>query len=218
MKTDRNTLIEDNVRLVHSCCKRFMGRGIEYDDIFQVGCIGLVKAADGFDESRGLCFSTYAVPNIIGEIKRMFRDTGAIKVSRSVKELSLKVQREKEKAEKNGEEISVFTLSSKLGVSPEEIVEAIDASREVLSRTYESEEGSHELQLPTESHENNICSKLLMDDALSNLNREEQQIIYFRFYCEKTQTQTAQMLGISQVQVSRKEKKAIEHLRAYMNR
>ena len=100
MKTDRNTLIEDNVRLVHSCCKRFMGRGIEYDDIFQVGCIGLVKAADGFDESRGLCFSTYAVPNIIGEIKRMFRDTGAIKVSRSVKELSLKVQREKEKAER----------------------------------------------------------------------------------------------------------------------
>ena len=218
MKTDRNTLIEDNVRLVHSCCKRFAGRGIEYDDIFQVGCIGLVKAADGFDESRGLCFSTYAVPNIIGEIKRMFRDTGAIKVSRSVKELSMKVQREKEKAEKNGEEISVFTLSHRLGVSPEEIVEAIDASRQILSLTYESDEGSHELQLPTDSHENEVCSKLLMDDALSSLNREEQQIIYFRFYCEKTQTQTAEILGISQVQVSRKEKKAIERLRAYMSR
>ena len=95
MMQDRDALIEENVRLVHSCCKRFVGRGIEYEDIFQVGCIGLVKAADGFDESRGLCFSTYAVPNIIGEIKRLFRDTGAIKVSRAVKELSLKIQREK---------------------------------------------------------------------------------------------------------------------------
>ena len=176
MKQDRNALVEDNVRLVHSCCKRFVGRGIEYDDIFQVGCIGLLKAADGFDETRGLCFSTYAVPNIIGEIKRMFRDTGAIKVSRSVKELSLKVQREKELAEKNGEEITVTTLSKQLGVSPEEIVEALDASRQILSLTYESDEGTHELQLPTESHENEICSKILIDQALSNLNREEQQI------------------------------------------
>ena len=99
---DRNKLIETNVRLVHSCCKRFVARGIEYDDIFQVGCIGLVKAADGFDSTRGLCFSTYAVANIIGEIKRLFRDTGAVKVSRSIKELSLKVQKEKENAEKRG--------------------------------------------------------------------------------------------------------------------
>ena len=218
MKQDRNTLIEDNVRLVHSCCKRFAGRGVEYDDIFQVGCIGLLKAADGFDESRGLCFSTYAVPNIMGEIKRMFRDMGAIKVSRAVKELSLKVQREKELAEKRGEEITVVMLSERIGVSPEEIVEALDASRQVLSLTYESDEGTMELELPIDSHENDICSRILIDDALSSLNSEEQQIIHLRFFCEKTQTQTANMLGISQVQVSRKEKKALERLRAYMNR
>ena len=97
---NRNNLIEENVRLVHSCCKRFVGRGMEYDDIFQVGCIGLLKAAEGFDETRGLCFSTYAVPTILGEIKRLFRDNGAVKVSRTVKELSMKVQREKEIIEK----------------------------------------------------------------------------------------------------------------------
>ena len=217
MMQDRNVLIEENVRLVHSCCKRFVGRGIEYDDIFQVGCIGLLKAADGFDESRGLCFSTYAVPNILGEIKRMFRDTGAIKVSRAVKELSFKVQREKEIAEKKGEEITVSALANKLNVSPEEVVEAMDASRQVLSLTYESEEGTRELQLPSESHENQICSKILINDAVASLNSEEQQIIYLRFFCEKTQTQTAEIIGISQVQVSRKEKKALERLRLYIN-
>lgn len=217
MMQDRNVLIEENVRLVHSCCKRFVGRGIEYDDIFQVGCIGLLKAADGFDESRGLCFSTYAVPNILGEIKRMFRDTGAIKVSRAVKELSFKVQREKEIAEKKGEEITVSALANKLNVSPEEVVEAMDASRQVLSLTYESEEGTRELQLPSESHENQICSKILINDAVSSLNSEEQQIIYLRFFCEKTQTQTAEIIGMSQVQVSRKEKKALERLRLYIN-
>ena len=102
MIENRNELIESNVRLVHSCCKRFSGRGIEYDDIFQVGCIGLLKAADGFDSSRGLCFSTYAVPTIMGEIKRLFRDNGAIKVSRSLKETAMRVQRESELIEKNG--------------------------------------------------------------------------------------------------------------------
>ncbi|MBO5852258.1 MAG: sigma-70 family RNA polymerase sigma factor [Clostridia bacterium] len=213
---DRNTLIEDNVRLVHSCCKRFVGRGIEYEDIFQVGCLGLVKAADGFDESRGLCFSTYAVPNIIGEIKRMFRDTGAVKVSRTIKELSLKVQREKELAEKMGEEPTVIMLAERLSVTPEEVVEAIDASRRVLSLTYEGEDGTIELELPVENHENDICSRLLIDEAISRLNWQEQQIIRLRYFDEKTQTQTADILGISQVQVSRKEKRALERLRVYM--
>lgn len=215
---DRNTLIEDNVRLVHSCCKRFAGRGIEYEDIFQVGCIGLVKAADGFDESRGLCFSTYAVPNIIGEIKRMFRDTGAVKVSRTIKELSIKVQREKELAEKKGEEPTVLMLADRLSVSPEEIIEAMDASRQVLSLTYESEDGALELEVPTDSYENEICSRLLINEAVSRLNREEQEIIRLRYFLEKTQMQTASILGISQVQVSRKEKRALERLRLYMNR
>ena len=217
MMQDRNTLIETNVRLVHSCCKRFVGRGIEYDDIFQVGCIGLVKAADGFDSSRGLCFSTYAVPNIIGEIKRLFRDTGAVKVSRSIKELSLKVQKEKENAEKRGEEPTITVLAERLSVSAEEIVEALDASRQVLSLTYENEDGVNELDLPTHSCENEICSRILIDEAIARLNSQEKEIIKLRYFCEKTQMQTAELLGISQVQVSRKEKKALERLRTYMN-
>lgn len=217
MMQNREELINSNVRLVHSCCKRFVGRGIEYEDIFQVGCIGLVKAADGFDSSRGLCFSTYAVPNILGEIKRLFRDTGSIKVSRSVKELSLKIQKEKEFSEKMGEEPTVNILAERLSVSPEEIAEAIDASKQVLSLTFENEDGVGELELPTESHENEVCVRLLIKDAVSRLNEQEQEIIKLRYFCEKTQTQTAKLLGISQVQVSRKEKKALERLRIYMN-
>ena len=193
MMQDRNTLIETNVRLVHSCCKRFVGRGIEYDDIFQVGCIGLVKAADGFDSSRGLCFSTYAVPNIIGEIKRLFRDTGAVKVSRSIKELSLKVQKEKENAEKRGEEPTITVLAERLSVSAEEIVEALDASRQVLSLTYENEDGVNELDLPTDSCENEICSRILIDEAIARLNSQEKEIIKLRYFCEKTQMQTAEL-------------------------
>ena len=216
MMQDRNTLIEDNVRLVHSCCKRFVGRGIEYEDIFQVGCIGLLKAADGFDESRGLCFSTYAVPNILGEIKRMFRDTGAVKVSRAIKELSLKVQREKEKVEKMGQEPTVSVLAERLSVTPEEIIEALDASKQVLSLTYENEDGVCELELPTDSPENEVCSRILISEAISRLELQEQEIIKLRYFNEKTQTQTANLLGISQVQVSRKEKKALERLRVYM--
>ncbi len=214
---NRNELIENNVRLVHSCCKRFVGRGIEYDDIFQVGCVGLVKAADGFDETRGLCFSTYAVPTIIGEIKRLFRDSGSVKVSRSIKELSLKVQREKEQLEKYGVEVTVLMLAERLGVTAEEITEALDASRQVLSLTYENEDGSVEMQLPSQSYENEICSRILIDEAISRLNVEEQEIIKLRYFSEKTQTESAEILGISQVQVSRKEKKALQKLRIYMN-
>ena len=213
---NRNELIESNVRLVHSCCKRFVGRGIEYDDIFQVGCLGLVKAADGFDHSRGLCFSTYAVPTILGEIKRLFRDSGAIKVSRSLKEVSMKVVREQEMLEKLGFEPTVSLLAERLEISPEEIVEALEASKQVLSLTFESEDGVGEYDLPSESYENEICSKLLINSAISRLNSTEQEIIKLRYFSEKTQTESAKILGISQVQVSRKEKKALENLRVYM--
>ena len=213
---NRNELIEANVRLVHSCCKRYTGRGMEYADLFQVGCIGLLKAAEGFDESRGLCFSTYAVPTILGEIKRLFRDNGAVKVSRSLKELSMKVQREKERIEKSGREATLSLLSENLGASAEEIAEAIAASRNVISLTFENPDGERELQLPTESYEDEICSKLLIEDAIARLNKEEREIITLRYFGEKTQTETASILGISQVQVSRKEKKALEKLRLYM--
>lgn len=210
----RNRIIEENVNLVHACCKRFVGRGIEYDDLFQAGCIGLIKAADGFDESRGLCFSTYAVPSIMGEIKRQFRDTGAVKVSRKLKELSLKVTREKEYFEKRtGEVATISFLAEKLGVEPEEVAEAICASRQVLSLTVEDDEGTSEMHIPVESCEESVCGKLQMEQAMQNLDELERNLIVLRYYNEKTQMESASILGISQVQVSRKEKKALEKLR-----
>lgn len=215
--TERNRLIEENINLVHACAKRFVGRGIEYDDLFGAGCIGLIKAADGFDESRGLCFSTYAVPSIMGEIKRQFRDTGAVKVSRRLKELSLKVTREKEYLEKHtGEAVSVSQLAEKLNVSPEEITEAICASRQVLSLTYEDEDGTGEMEIPVDSCEENVCSRLQMEQAIETLDEIEKNVILLRYFSEKTQVESASILGISQVQVSRKEKKALEKLRKTM--
>lgn len=215
--SERSALIEDNIKLVHSCCKHFTNRGLEYDDMFQAGCVGLVKAADGFDEGRGLRFSTYAVPVILGEIKRLFRDGGAIKVSRTLKELSLKVTREKEKFERlKGVEPTVQELAQILNASPEEISEAICSSRQVLSLTYEDEDGVGELELPSEDNEKGICLHLDIERGLKFLEGEEQKIIKLRFFTEKTQTETAEILNISQVQVSRKEKKALQKLKRYM--
>ncbi len=215
--SDRNKLIEDNINLVHACAKRFANRGIEYDDLFGSGCIGLIKAADGFDESRGLCFSTYAVPSIIGEIKRQFRDTGAVKVSRSLKELSLKVTREKEYIEKHtGDAVTVGLLAERLGVTPEEVTEAICASRQVLSLTYEDEDGVGEIEIPCESCEEDVCGRLQIEQAINFLDDVEKNIIKLRYFNEKTQSESASILGISQVQVSRKEKKALEKLRKIM--
>ncbi len=213
----RNRLIEENLNLVHACARRFAGRGIEYDDLFGAGCIGLIKAADGFDSERGLCFSTYAVPSIIGEIKRQFRDTGSVKVSRKLKELSLKVIREKEYFEKkNGEAPSVTELADKIGVTPEEITEALCASRRVLSLTVSDDEGISEFDLPVDSPEEGVCSRLQIESAIGELDEIEQKVIKLRYFSEKTQTESAAILGISQVQVSRKEKKALEKLRKTM--
>ncbi len=215
--SERKALIEENIKLVHSCCKHFTNRGLEYDDMFQAGCVGLVKAADGFDEKRGLRFSTYAVPVILGEIKRLFRDGGAIKVSRTLKELSLKVTKEREKYERQkGTEPTVEELAKILNTTPEEISEAICSSRQVLSLTYEDEDGVNELELPTENNEKGICIRLDIERGLKRLDLEEQKIIKLRFFTEKTQSETAQILNISQVQVSRKEKKALQKLKRYM--
>ena len=217
MMFDRNKIIEDNINLVHACAKRFVGRGIEYDDLFGAGCVGLIKAADGFDESRGLCFSTYAVPSIMGEIKRQFRDTGAVKVSRKLKELSLKVTREKEYIEKHtGEPATISQLAEKLGVSTEDVTEAICASRQVVSLTYEDDDGTSEIQIPVDSCEESICGKLQVEQAIGALDEIERNVIRLRYFDEKTQVESASILGISQVQVSRKEKKALEKLRKIM--
>ena len=211
----RDNFIESNLPLVHSLCKRFIGRGIEYDDLYQAGCIGLIKAADGFDEERGLCFSTYAVPVILGEIRRMFRDGGSVKVSRSLKELSLKVTRTKSLLElKLSREPTVSELAQELGVTPEEITEAQSIAMPTVSLTYESDDGVCELDIAVEGPEDLLTNKLLLQRAFTYLDDTEQQIIRYRYFDYLTQNETAERLGMSQVQISRAEKKILLKLRA----
>ncbi len=210
----RDIFIESNLPLVHSLCKRFVGRGIEYDDLYQAGCIGLIKAADGFDEARGLCFSTYAVPVILGEIRRMFRDGGSVKVSRSLKELSLKIVRVKSALElKLSREPTISELATELGVTPEEVTEAQSAALPTVSLTYESEDGTSEIDISVDGPEELLTNKLLLERAFKKLDSTEQQIIRCRYFEYLTQNETAQKLGMSQVQVSRAEKKILLKLR-----
>ncbi|MBQ8267292.1 MAG: sigma-70 family RNA polymerase sigma factor [Clostridia bacterium] len=211
----RDRFIESNLPLVHSLCKRFVGRGIEYDDLYQAGCVGLVKAADGFDETRGLCFSTYAVPVILGEIRRLFRDGGTVKFSRSLKELSLKLTRVKSQLElKLSREPTVSELAAELGVTPEEVTEAISASQATVSLTYEGEDGVCETDVAVAGPEDLLTNKLLLQRAFKHLDDTEQQIIHCRYFEYLTQNETAKRLNMSQVQVSRAEKKILLKLRA----
>ncbi len=214
-KADRDLFVEQNIGLVHSCVKRFKGRGIEYDDLFSAGCVGLIKAIDAFDEERGLCFSTYAVPVILGEIKRLFRDGGAIKVSRGLKELSLKVTRQREVYIKNhGKEPTVTELSELLEVTTDDIIEALNVSMPPVSLTDNSEDGMGQLDIPVENHEERIADIVSLKDALSHLDARDRKLIVLRYFKNKTQTQTAKELSMSQVQVSRREKKILGNLKS----
>ncbi len=206
--------IKENLGLVHSCCRRFTGRNIEYDDLFQAGCVGLLKASRDFDESRGFMFSTYAVPVILGEIKRLFRDGGAIKVSRSLKELSLKVARVSERFEKEHcRAATVGELADILGVTSDDISEAISVSVPPTSLTYCDEDGIKEMDLPTINEEENIYNRLDVSKALEDLAADDRKIIFFRYFSGYTQSKVASILGMTQVQVSRREKKLIEMMR-----
>ncbi len=211
---DREILITENLGLVHSCAHRFTGRGIEYEDLFQAGCMGLVKAFDAFDTERGVRFSTYAVPVILGEMRRLFRDGGTVKVSRSLKELSLKATREREIfILKKGREPTVSELAEILEVTEEEVTEAICAGAPVISLTAGEDEGGGQADIPVESPEEQITERLSVLKAISDLEERDKRLIQLRYYENKTQTQTAQILGMTQVQVSRREKKILEILR-----
>jgi len=216
-KSERDDFIESNLGLVHSICKRFSGRGIEYDDLYQAGCIGLIKATDAFDKERGLMFSTYAVPVIMGEVRRLFRDGGSVKVSRSVKELSLKIAYEKQRMEQRlCREPTVSELASALGVSNEEITEAVCATQPTVSLTYEGEDGIKETELPTVGEEEQISNRLILDEAFSKLTDDERKIMKYRYYNGMTQSKTAKVLNMTQVQVSRAEKKILVKLRSFL--
>ncbi len=211
----RSEFIENNLGLVHSCAGRFKGRGIEYDDLYAAGCMGLVKAYDGFDESRGLCFSTYAVPVILGEIKKLFRDGGSVKVSRSLKELGIKVNAFREKyLKQTGQEPTVTEIARHLQVTPEQIADAMSASLPALSLTpVTDEEGNKEFDIPQESCEEFLTDKISLKSVLNTLSKEERMLIYLRFFKNKTQSETAKVLGTTQVQISRRERKLLQRMK-----
>lgn len=211
----RAEFIENNLGLVHSCAGRFKGRGIEYDDLYAAGCMGLIKAYDGFDESRGLCFSTYAVPVILGEIKKLFRDGGSVKVSRSLKELGIKVNAIREKCLKQtGQEPTVSEIAKRLDVTPEQVADAMSASLPALSLTPVTDEDvNKEFDIPQESCEEVLTDKLSLKSVLNTLTKEERMLIYLRFFQNKTQSETAKVLGTTQVQISRRERKLLQRMR-----
>ena len=217
--TERDELARRHLGLVHALCKRFSDRGIEYDELFAAGCLGLSKALNNFDESRNLQFSTYAFPVIAGEIKRLFRDGGAVKVSRSVKELSLKIAKlNSEYIAKNGVEPGVSELAKLLDVSSERIIEAIGSARAPLSLTADcDEDGSPQLDVPTPDIQEEITERLSLNQALGTLDENDKKLIRLRYYQCKTQTETARLLGMTQVQVSRREKKILSIIRERMS-
>lgn len=214
-KTRRDAFIEQNLGLVHSCAGRFRGRGLEYDDLYSAGCMGLIKAYDGFDETRGVCFSTYAVPVILGEIKKLFRDGGTVKVSRSLKELSLRINAAREHHRKLcGTEPTLSQLSEELGESVENITLAIQAAQPALSLTPENrEDDDHQMDIPVESPEEELTDKIGLAEVLESLPEQDRLLIKLRFYANRTQSETAKLLHTTQVQISRRERKILKLMR-----
>lgn len=208
--------VQSNLGLVHSIAARFRGRGIEYEELFSAGCEGLVKAARGFDEERGLKFSTYAVPVIMGEIRRLFRDGGAVKVSRGLKELSLKVIRVREQLRKKGTEPRLSDIANELGITVEQAGEAVAAAVPPMSLTEADDDGG-EFDIPAQPEQIKLTEHIALQQCLALLDEEERRLIFMRFWENKTQSEAGKLLGMSQVQVSRKEKRVLLKLRELLN-
>lgn len=219
-KVARDKVYEENTGLIYSVVKRFAGRGVEAEDLFQIGSIGLLKAVDKFDTSFEVKFSTYAVPMIIGEIRRYLRDTGIIKVSRSLKESQYRVFKIREDLEKKlGREPSVTELAEAAEISLEELNMVLEAGAEVesLHKTIYQGEGT-ELSLldkipEKENRQEKLLDKVLLEELLGRLETEERKLIYMRYFQDMTQTEIARQLHISQVQVSRMEKRILKKLK-----
>jgi RNA polymerase sporulation-specific sigma factor len=211
-------VIEKNLGLVHATARRFMGRGIEYDDLYQAGCMGLVKAVTGFDTSRGVQFSTYAVPVIMGEMRRLFRDDGPVKVSRTLREVSLRASKERERlCASLGREPTLTELAKQLGLDAAETAQALEACIAPISLTSGEDGDDSQTDIPVESEENSLVDRLALKDALGCLEACDRQLIILRYFQNKTQSETAQCLNMTQVQVSRREKKVLAALRARLS-
>ncbi len=211
----RDDVICNNIGLVHSCARRFIGRGIEYDDLFQAGCMGLVKAADGFDEERGHKFSTYAVPVILGEIRRLFRDGGSVKVSRSLKELSMRAARERENfVNSEGREPTIGEMADLLGVEIEQAAEAMGAALPPLSLTRAGDEDEgDQIDIPVSPPDELLTDRLALRQVLCELDSLDRALIVLRYLKSNTQQSTAEKLGMTQVQVSRRERAILARMR-----
>ena len=219
-----NRLIEANLPLVTSISKKFINRGYDYEDIYQIGCMGLVKAINNFDNKYNVKFSTYAVPMIIGEIKRFLRDDGIIKVSRNVKSLAKKLHFDKEALTKKlNRDPSIEELAEFSGINKEEILFALEssASMQYLYEVIHQDDGAPVLLIDKLSEnaaeDKNLTERIALKEALNNLDVKSRQIIVLRYFKDKTQIQVAKMLGISQVQVSRIEKKVLLEMRKQLD-
>lgn len=222
-ETAREQFVEGNLRLVLSVIQRFSGRGEYVDDLFQVGCVGLIKAMENFDMTLGVQFSTYAVPMIIGEIRRYLRDNNAIRVSRSLRDTAYKALQVKERlTAENGYEPSVETIAKELETKPENVVFALNAIADPVSLfepVYHDGEDATYIVDQVKDNKNTDESwiqEIALRQAMERLNPREKNILQLRFYRGRTQVEVAEEIGISQAQVSRLEKSALEHMRKYM--
>lgn len=218
---ERNRIVEENMGLVHSIARRFLGRGYDYEELRQIGAIGLIKAVDRFDESYGGRLSTYAVPVIMGEIKRFLRDDGPVKVSRSLKELSATAMAKKENMENTlGREVTLSELAREIGADEEMLVTALGAAYPVKSLYEETDKDSGLYLVDTVSDddkaEDELIDKMALSEAMKNLDKREQNVIIMRYFRSMTQDKTAQCMGVSQVQVSRIEAQAKKKIKEYM--
>ncbi len=215
--SNREELINNNYGLVHACANKFRGRGVDYDDLFQAGCVGLIKAADNFDSERGFAFSTYAVPVILGEIKRIFRDGGAVKIGRTLKEKSRNAIKVKEQmATELGRDPTISELAEKLGIDIAQTAELITVSMPTVSLTMDEEKGQVQLDIPIPAPDEEISERLALKSVVLSLNEKDRRLIELRYYKGLTQVKTAEQLGMSQVQVSRREKAILTYMRKCM--
>lgn len=220
-KQARDILVERNIRLVWSVVQRFINRGYDPDDLFQIGSIGLIKSIDKFDLSYEVRFSTYAVPMIIGEIQRFIRDDGSIKVSRSLKEMANKIRRKRDDLTKElGRAPTILEIANALDVSPEEAVHALDAAKSphsIHETVFENDGDPITLLDQIADEDTGWFDKMTLEEAIRGLSERERLIVYLRYYKDQTQTKVAERLGISQVQVSRLEKKILEDMKITMD-
>jgi RNA polymerase sporulation-specific sigma factor len=221
-QASRELIVEKNMRLVWSVVQRFLNRGYDPDDLFQIGCIGLLKSVDKFDLSYDVKFSTYAVPMIIGEIQRFIRDDGTVKVSRSLKETGNRIRKAKDELSKIlGRIPTINEISAHLGLSPEEIILAQEASRapsSIHETVYENDgDPITLLDQIDDGNEGKWFDKLALKEAILELDERERLIVYLRYYKDQTQSEVALRLGISQVQVSRLEKKILQQMKDRMD-